>query len=479
MHRKTALIMTTALGLIAAAGIVSAQHKPSPTQPLIATGPVEPNDCGVKTAIPSQARADFGAGTLAANLSGAHVLYASPGEMYLAVDLTTHDAKKSHRAPLNVAIVIDRSGSMQGEKLVQAKEAAKGLVARLTDRDRVALVQYDDSAQLLVPQRTADGQAKEHLYGVIDRITDAGGTNLHDGMALGRDEVMKTLAEGRINRVILLSDGQANVGITDTPTLAQIASVASEKGVRITTVGLGVDYNEDLMEAIAENGRGQYYYVRDASTLQAVFAGELDAMQATVAQKATLRLSPTCDGSEIVEVYGYTWRREGNAVIVPLADLTGGEARKILVRVKVPTQARGHVRAVEAVLTFDEADGKGHKTARVALGVQVTSETALIESSANKEVLAKVEKVETATTLRKAAEAYDKGDVSGAQQLIGAQRSKTEGRARAYGLSAGATAPMYQELDEMSQGVSTSAPGSAAGKALVKGKKMGARGLSK
>lgn len=479
MHRKTTAIVTTALGLCAAAAILSAHENTSQADHLIAADPAPTGLCGVTTAIPSHAQTDFGTGTLGASLSGSHVLHAGSGEMFLAIDLATRDAVKSHRAPLNLAIVIDRSGSMQGVKLEQAKMAAKGLVARLAATDRVALVQYDDAAQILVPQLPADGQGKEHLYAVIDGIRESGGTNLHDGMALGRDEITKTLAEGRINRVILLSDGQANVGITDIPTLAQIASAAAEMGVRMTTVGLGVDYNEDLMEAIAENGRGQYYYVRDASTLQAVFAGELDAMQATVAQKATLRLEPTCEGSEIVEVYGYAWRREGGAVVVPLADLTGGEARKILVRVKVPTRDRGHARAVKATLSFDDAQGKGHKTAGVTLGVEVTSDGAVVKASANKDVLAKVEKVETATTLRKAAEAYDKGDVRGAQQMLGAQRGRTEERAAKYGLPPTATAPVYRELDEMANGVANSAPGTSEGKALVKGKKMGARGLSK
>src|SRR5262249_20398951 len=149
-------------------------------------------------------------------------------------------------------------------------------------------------------------------------------TNIHDGLTLGRDEVLRGLGQGTVNRVILLSDGNANVGITDVPSLSRVASDASERGVRITTVGLGLDCNEDLMEQVADHGRGQYSCGRAASGRDAVFAGELKAIQGTVAPAAELRLEPACAGVEIAEIYGYPTRRDGRAVVVPLADLAGG-----------------------------------------------------------------------------------------------------------------------------------------------------------
>ena len=114
-----------------------------------------------------------------------------------------------------------------------------------------------------------------------------------------------------MNRVVLLSDGQANEGVTDRPTLGRIAAGAADRGVRLTTVGMGLDYNEDLMELLAENGRGRYYYVKDAASLEGVFAGELASMQATVASATELQLTPLCAGVEMLEVFGYETRAPG------------------------------------------------------------------------------------------------------------------------------------------------------------------------
>src|SRR6185369_13658386 len=137
----------------------------------------------------------------------------------MAIDLAVNDAAAAHRASVNMAIVIDHSGSMSGDKIAQARQAAHGIVERLGAEDRVALIQYDDDAQVLVPAIAADAEGKQRLFAAIERIAD--------------------------------------------------------QGVRVTTIGLGLDYNEDLMEATAENGRGQYYYVKDAGSLESVFAGEL------------------------------------------------------------------------------------------------------------------------------------------------------------------------------------------------------------
>jgi hypothetical protein len=114
--------------------------------------------------------------------------------------------------------------------------------------------------------------------------------------------------------------------------------------------GLGVDYNEDLMEMVAESGRGQYYFVKDSAGLESVFAGELRSMQGTVATRAELRLTPACNGVEIAEVYGYESRREGGDTVVPLSDLFGGEKRKLIVRLRGPAAALGKKALVRTTL---------------------------------------------------------------------------------------------------------------------------------
>jgi Ca-activated chloride channel family protein len=485
MNRKTTTILFAAGSLVAAAVALGSRSEGSQTKlppgPIPHTPDVPPlaDLCSTKDALPAHASADFGAGTMRAGLSSAKVIQAGNGEVYMAVDLDVADVAGAHRAPVNMAIVIDHSGSMSGDKIAQARQAARGIVERLGAEDRVALIQYDDDAQVLVPAIAADAEGKQRLFSAIERIQDDGGTNLHGGMMLGIGEARRAMGGERVNRVVLLSDGQANVGVVDPAQIARSASDSADQGVRVTTIGLGLDYNEDLMEAIAENGRGQYYYVKDAGSLESVFAGELRSMQGTVATRAELRLSPACSGVEIAEVYGYESRHEGNDVVVPLADLFGGEKRKVLVRLRVPAGVSGAKALARTTLAYDAAGGGGRKTAALDLGVEVSSDAQAVRASADADVMTKVEQVEAARTMKQAAAAYDRGDTAAAQGYVRQQKQKTAARAAEYNLPAAATAPILGGLSQMDDQMGAFAPSSAEGKAMTKGSKADARTMMK
>jgi Ca-activated chloride channel family protein len=319
-----------------------------------------------------------------------------------------------------------------------------------------------------------DEVGRAQLVSAIDSITDGSGTNIHGGMVLARDQLLSVLAKGRLNRVILMSDGNANAGITDVPTLSRIASDAAEKGVRITTVGLGLDYNEDLMEALAENGRGQYYYVRDAGELQAVFDGELRSMQATVATNAELRLEPACAGVEIVEVYGYSTRRDGSAVIVNLADLVGGDKRKVVARLRVPAHTAGKAGVLTASFAFDPSGGGARQIAMSRLGVEVANDPVAVDRSADATVIAKVAQVESGLAIREAAEAYSRGDMARAKSVIAAQRQSVRDKAERYGIAAEAAAPAAAPLDKMEKEMDANDFRSVGGAHTKKGNKADA-----
>ena len=471
MNRKTAGILCAAGGIAAVAAILGARETRSSTRPPLPPIPDPPvaTTCG---AAPARVAADFGPGTLTAALSSEKVLFKGNGELYVSVDLEARDAAVTTRPPMNIAIVIDHSGSMQGEKIARAREAAIGLIERLGPDDRAAVVQYDDDAQLMVPMTPADAAGRSRLTRAIGAIQDAGGTNLGGGLTLGRDEIMRNLEPSRVNRVILLSDGNANVGITDIPSLARLASDASERGVRITTIGLGLDYNEDLMEQVADHGRGQYYYVKDASGLDTVFAGELKALQGTVAKAAELRLTPVCSGVEIAEIYGYPMRREGQTVVVPLADLAGGDRRKVVARLKVPTAAMGAAKVLSAAFEFAPASGGARQHVEALVGVEVSGDAARVQASVVPEVQAKVAQVETATTERKAAEAYQKGDQAGALRIIGAGKARLAAK-RGY-LSPKAYEPIAGGLDAVESGMASTSAAAPMAPAVTKAAKKAA-----
>jgi Ca-activated chloride channel homolog len=476
MNRKTATILTAAGSLCVAAVLLGSRTSPTSAPPIAPP----PDDPGLRCGTPAPARATgpFAPGTFTAALSGEHALRGGDGEMYVSIDLVAREVETAGRPPMSVAIVIDNSGSMNGEKIARAREAARGLVERLRDSDRAALVRYDDRAELLVRSIATDEAGKRELLHAIARIRDDGGTNIHDGLVLGRDEILRELVPGHVNRVVLLSDGNANVGVTDIPSLSRLASDASERGVRITTVGLGADYNEDLMEALAEHGRGRYYFVKDAASLDAVFAGELRAIQATVATAAELRLEPACAGVELLEVFGYVSRREGNALVVPLADVAGGDVRKIVARLRVPTGEVGAIGVLTASLQYGVPGGKD-AVARASLGISVTEDAAVVERSVDPTVLGKAEQAQSAAVIRQAAQAYERGDQAGAVQMLRAQRELTVKKAAKYRMKDAELAPIYESLDAMGAGMADVAPAAPEGSAMRKRVKADAYKLAK
>ena len=481
--KKTIAILGAAGSLIAAAmmlqknaGGASGGLEPvsKPTQP---EPPSEVARCDSDA--PARGDKDFGTGKLHASLSSGKILRGTGGNLHAGFDLSAMTAIAGPRPPLNLAIVIDRSGSMAGERLDYAKSAAIGIVERLGDADRVALVQYDDNAQVVVSSIPTDRGGKDRLRGAIRELTVGGSTNLHEGMTLGRDEVQRTLTTGQVSRIILLSDGKANAGVIDQSAIADTARQAADKGVRITSVGVGLDYNENLMEAIAEAGRGNYYYVKNSIDLEKVMAGEMAGIQATVATNVELRLRAACAGVEIAEVMGYETRREGDTVVVPMADLFGGDSRKLLVSLKVPDRQNGRLGAVQGELSFRDARSGENKKVAIALAVEVTDDHAAVNDSIDKDVMAQVLKVQAAQSMRDAAAAYEKGDQQGAISILRASESSIEQTRGRFGISAQAAAPALGGLRVMADEAAKADPSSGDGKDLVKKNKAAARDLSK
>jgi len=177
------------------------------------------------------------------------------------------------RPPVNVAIVIDTSGSMQGEKLARAKEAARMAVERLSSRDITAIVTYSSEACVLVPAtRLTD---KGPVLAAISALQVSGGTALFAGVSRGAGEVRKFFDRGSVNRVILLSDGIANVGPSSPDELGDFGASLIKDGISVSTIGLGLGYNEDLMSKLARRSDGSHYFVENAADLSRIFQREI------------------------------------------------------------------------------------------------------------------------------------------------------------------------------------------------------------
>jgi Ca-activated chloride channel family protein len=483
--RKTAAILCAAGALIVTAILLqrSAASGGSARTATTSTPDPTPADtppsCDAAPDVGSRATARMGRGRATGALSAGKILRGTGGEVFATFDLAADAAPVSQRQPLNLALVIDRSGSMEGDKIQQAQAAALALIDRLDERDRIALIQYDDAAQVLVPSVKADREGKQHLAGAVRALRPGGATNLHGGMSLGRDEVLRTMTSGQVSRVILLSDGLANAGESSSDVIADAARQAADKGVRITSVGVGLEYNEDLMEAIAESGRGNYYYVRDAAELERVLGGELSSAQATVASGLELRLRPACTGVSVAEVYGYETRRDGDAVVVPMADLFGGDSRRMIVALRVPDRVAGRQGAVHAELRYRDVATGESRTTRLSLALDVTDDQHAAEGSIDREVMAQVLKAQSARSVREAARAYQQGDAAGAGAILRSSQQRLKGDGDRYRIAPADLAPAMEEMSGFAAEVSSAPAASDEGKDAMKRRKNKARDLVK
>ncbi|MFW6369048.1 MAG: vWA domain-containing protein [Myxococcota bacterium] len=375
---------------------------------------------------PATVRASLTGGSIQAALSQSKLLRSASGELFVSFDIDIEDMVLEDRRPLDLALVIDRSGSMRGPPMTHAKQAAMGLVDRLGPQDRVSIVTYDTTIERVIGTTVVDDAGRQRLKEAISRIQPRGMTNIHGGLGMGYQELAGAESRGSIARLAHLSDGIANTGVTDQNAMVTLASNAAMRGIRTTSIGLGVNYNEQLMEALAEAGRGQYYYVRHAETLDEVFAGELRNMQATVATQVELRIEP-CEGVQVAEVYGLRSRLEGSTTVVDLADLAGGDQRRVIARLSTAGADQASLPVLNATLRYQDVDEGRTRYATMALAAGTSFQADVIDASVNRDVMAQVIEVQGSVALREATASFRRGDrQAAARRLERTQRDLTE-----------------------------------------------------
>jgi Ca-activated chloride channel family protein len=345
------------------------------------------------------------------------VLKGSPQEVVVKIDLSAiAGRKKERRTPLNLAVVLDKSGSMTGAKLEKTKQAAMQLVDRLAPNDIFSLVVFSDEARVLVSAQKVED--KDALREKIQSIRADGSTALYSGVKLGADQIQEYLSSKRINRVILLSDGLANVGPSSPRDLRRLGSQLSEHGISVTTIGVGDDYNEDLMAALAEASDANYYYVKDTEKLPEIFAKELGEMLAVAARD--VRIEIICpDGVRPLGFIGRSERFENQKASVSLSQFTTGQNRYLLLRCLV-NGSKPEVARVKVNYT-DELNGGTVEVADDVAKIRFTEDRDAADKSVNGAVVAQKEIMLTAVAKDEAMAQADAGNYKQAAQILAAQ----------------------------------------------------------
>ena len=318
------------------------------------------------------------------------------------------------RGPLNLALVIDRSGSMSGRPLDEARRCAEFVLDGLLPADRLSLVVYDDGVDTLVPAMpVADG--REVMRRAIRQIADGGSTNLHGGWRQGVQNLLPHVAAQSVSRVILLSDGCANAGLCDPQAIWAQCEEFAGAGIGTSTYGLGSGFNEDLMIGMARAGHGSSYYGQTAEDLMDPFREELDLLNALCARRLQLEVEPA-PGVQVTLLNEYG--SAGNAAWW-LPDLAyGGEAWAVL-RFKVPgSTATGAVSLGTIALRYTGHDGEPRAILPQAVSLPVLPASAFNAISEDELVLRRVGEIEAAGIQARARHAAMSGDWDTVKRLL-------------------------------------------------------------
>ena len=336
---------------------------------------------------------------------------------YVRVGLTGCPLSSTvQRSPVNIAIVIDKSGSMSGEKIQKAKEAAILALYRLKSSDIVSVVLYDSKIRVLVPAtRMTD---RDMIISQIRQVNAGGSTALYGGVRTGSKEVKKFLSKEYVNRVVLLSDGLANVG-PDTPeALGKLGSELVEDGISVTTVGLGLGYNEDLMSRLADRSDGGHYFAEDADELASVFDHEFGRALSVVAQDVKIEI--ICgEGMRPVRLLGREGDINGRTVMLDINNIYSDHEKYFILEVEIPSQKIDKVREVATVrMNYQDLQSKEPAKSGISARVRFSESQEESDASLNKRMFADVVEQIAIINNQKALELRDAGKVQEAKQLL-------------------------------------------------------------
>ncbi len=346
-----------------------------------------------------------------------HLLPGNKQVAYLMVKLTAPEEIIENRPAQNLSFVIDRSGSMAGDKLDYTKKAVAFALGHLGQQDHCSIVAFDDMVSIVAASQPVEN--KDMLKQSVMGIYPGGCTNLSGGMLQGLREVKLAFKKEQINRVLLLTDGQANTGITNHKRLIKKAGEMSGGGVTLSTFGLGRDFEEDLLIAMAEAGGGSFYYIQSPDQIPGIFEQELCGLLSTVAQNLTVKLK-TGDGVSVSGVLGYPFSA-GNGISINLPDIYSGESKIILVELVISPHDEGSHKLLDLELEYADV-----RENLALVSLKATLETKFTNYPGegpveNLEVIKHVELFRCAEAKEEAIRLADQGDYEGGRNVLNQQ----------------------------------------------------------
>ena len=341
----------------------------------------------------------------------------------------------SKRPRLNLSLVLDRSGSMEGEKMTRAREAAAFCIDQLLAEDRVSLVIFDDVVEVLVPNQPAEN--KQAIKEMISRIRARNSTALHEAWVRGGMQTSEHLIDGAINRVLLITDGLANVGETSVDRIVRQAGELAARNVSTSTIGIGSDFNEDLLIPMAEAGRGNAWHVEAPSDMERIFSTEMEGLIAQVGHTVSLGLTPA-DGVRVADVPNDFEATHTGRYKLP--NMLAGSVIDVVARLKVPSKAAGEkFKALDLRLAWNPQgrESSEREVMHASVTFEFTAASDVDEIPGDDRVTKAVQLLMAARARREAIADLDRGDLAAA-------RARMAGTAQMF---AQACAPMMADAE--------------------------------
>lgn len=338
-------------------------------------------------------------------------------------------APSRKRPSLNVALVVDTSGSMEGPAIEQARVACATLVDLLGEGDAVSIVAFGSRAEVIVPAVRVSGKSRDVAKKAIKEIRAAGTTDMAAGLGAGLGQVQALLAPDGINRIVLLGDGVPN----EAPPVVALADQARAQHIPITALGLGADFDETLMASLAQRSGGTFHFVDDASRVVTVFREAISRMERLVARSARLQVTPG-PGVTIEEVIGVPASPAGRGVVIALGDLTEGQTRDVLLRLRARGKHNGaSIELLDVVAHHTLPEGGPELTASKFAALQGSTEEGKLRDAADAEIERQALGLRVASGIVTAIARAREGDVNGARKLLDATIKLANDGARRFG----------------------------------------------
>jgi len=336
--------------------------------------------------------------------------------VHVMLELAAPPATPMQRAPLDVVVVLDRSGSMAGAPLAAVTEATAALLRLAGTDDRLGVVAFDSTAQMVLPLGTHDAERDAHA---VLALGPGGNTNLSGGWLKALEMLTADVRPGAIRRIILLTDGHANAGITGVGQLAPLVKSGHLQGVTTSLIGFSDHYDEVLLAALADAGMGNDYWCAGPDQAAQVFTDEFGGLASVVAQNVSVEIAPGAAVAATAVLNEYPLTQVAHGVQVALGDAYGGERRRVVAKFHLrPIAAAGPIDV--ATLTIRWADTAGDVALHtVTVPVVVTAGSSdAPDAGASPEVTEEVLRLQVAKARRDAREAAEHGDYAGAAGFL-------------------------------------------------------------